>query len=236
MLLVLVGDFREDEALRLLERHHGALPQRPVARTAPWREPRQSEERRLTFSSEHVEQAELLVAYQAVPQRHRDLPTLGVLGPILAGRLRERLIDRERMAQEVRWELKPDRHAGLLLARITLGEDTAPQEAEPPFSEVVAALAQAPPGADELARARTAAETAFWHALTTADGRAGALARYELLAGDHRRLFQHADAIARVTARQVRRAAERYLQPAGRSIILVEPPGGAPNTDTAAAP
>ena len=77
--------------------------------------------------------------------------------------------------------------------------------------------------ADELTAARTHALKSYVDSLKTVQGRAEALGSTEVVHGDYRELFRTWDRYSNVTAEQLRKAAQKYLEPGRSTLVVLRP-------------
>lgn len=232
--IIVVGDFEEREILELLEESHGASPPGP-----PPPRPSQSsrppettaQERRLTLRSPLFSRPRLFAAYPGPPHKDRDTEALWVLGELFEERAKKDLVHGPTPVTGVDTELdyaRPEANFGITLRLVS---KQAPEAAVSLLDGVLTQLEQRPPSAQELERARTAAARQHWLGLETASGRASALAQGQMTDGDPARSSRLAEGLRRVTARDLRRVAERYLRPERRALVFVEPSGDAEPDD-----
>ncbi|HUS69097.1 MAG TPA: pitrilysin family protein, partial [Kofleriaceae bacterium] len=223
--VIVVGAVEEAHVLEVVERCYGHLEAATLPPHAPPVEPPQTSERRARFRKPTAV-ARLLQGYRAVAQGDPDWPVLSFVGALLAAgpssRLYRRLVAEKEIASNVDCDVAPFRDPALFRVSVQLMRDRTPEEAEAEIAAVLADLAAGPPDATELDKVRSVVETDFWAELEGVDGRAEALGHYEATLGDFRKLFEAADALARVSGEDVVRAVRRYLSPAGRTTIIVD--------------
>jgi zinc protease len=229
--VIVVGAVDEARVLEVVDRCYGHLEAAVLPPHAPPVEPPQTSERRARFRKPTAA-ARLLQGYRAVAQGDPDWPVLSFVAALLASgpssRLYRRLVAEKEIASNVDCDVAPFRDPALFRVSVQLMRDRTPEEAEAEIAAVLGDLAAGPPDATELDKVRSVVETDFWAELEGVDGRAEALGHYEATLGDFRKLFDAADALERVSGEDVVRAVRRYLTPAGRTTIIVDPD---PDTD-----
>jgi zinc protease len=99
------------------------------------------------------------------------------------------------------------------------GEHTA-EEMLVAIDAELARVIDEPLPAEEIERARARMELALLASLETVDGKASTAGFYETMLGRPGAAFERLEAIERVDASDLRRAARRYFIP-GRTLILV---------------
>ena len=224
--IVMVGDLDADAALDALERHYGSLPARviPVQRATPVIA--QDGERRETFAKE-VSSDRLLVGWHGCSLADPAHAALTVAIDILAGsnssRLHRLLVVEKEICSSVGMMAPEFRDAGLVELRVSLMHGHRAAAAESLVYETIAELAASGPTPAELARAHTRLETDFWHGLRHPEGKARTLGHWETTVGDFRRMFEAAAGIARVTAEDVQKAADRFFAERRRTVVIAEP-------------
>jgi predicted Zn-dependent peptidase len=197
----------------------------------PPAEPEQDGERiaRLTWPTPSPK---VCVAWRAPAITHPDGPALTVLSQVLldgrSGRLQRRLVHDGEVAVEVQGDAGSCRDPSLFEIWVDLREGHPQEEALEAVYGEVAALAGAPPRADEIDTARNQVLLGFRSALETAGGRAHQIGFYHVTAGDAAHVQRRQEALLRVTAEDVRAAAARYLVPRSRTVVLVDPAEAAP--------
>lgn len=228
-VVVIAGRFDEGSALNLLAAAYGALPanehEAPPAITperAPAREVRAAIER-------PVPADRFMVGYPAPGLGEVDRPAYELIDELLAGGPSARLpralmVDRE-LASSVDAEVAQTRDAGLWTIVVQTMKGTPAAAAEEVMQQEIARLIAQPVSAAELDGARNRLATAFWRELSSSQGRADALGRYDVITGDFRTLLDRGAAYARVTAEDVSRVARQYLGSGARSVVVARPKG-----------
>jgi zinc protease len=224
--VVLVGDFVEERALELIERHYGAIASQPLPAASHAPEPEQREERRASHKKP-VLADKLRVGYKSPPFGDGDYAALEVASEILFGgnssRLQKLLVAETEIAASASASPAPFRDPGLYEVSVSLARDHKAQAAEQLIYEELARLSAEPLKPRELDTARARLETRLWRELRPQSGKAEALGHYHTTVGDYRRLFQVAESYRRVTEADVHRVAARYLTPERRTVVIAEP-------------
>jgi predicted Zn-dependent peptidase len=221
-----VGDLDPDRTLREVERLYGDVPPGPPAPPVAQGEPPQRGERRAVVRYPAQAPA-VLVGWRGPDARHADSPALDVLQTVLAtgeaSRLRRRLVEDEEIAVSVHaswgWRIDP----GVFLVFAELAPGARRERAEAILWEEIAKVAAKPIGAPELRRAQRLLRSAVLHELATHNGVAHAMGQAEVLLGDWRQAGRALEQYAAVTARDVRDVARRWLDPARRCVVAMEP-------------
>ena len=226
LVVAIAGDFDTEETLALMRQQFGQLPAAQPSPRNPTEEPQQLGERSATVRMD-VQSPLLALAWHAPATGHEDAEALDLLSLALSNgpssRLYQRLIYGESVALEVSaayWEL---RRAGLFYFTVQVrpGEDAA--RAEALLFEEIERLRRERVSPRELQRAKRAMEVS----MVAGQGSAHALAsRMGIEWVFFGRVIPLAEKLARyeaVSAEDVQRVAQRYLDPAGRNLVRVLP-------------
>ena len=234
LTLVVAGDVDPARVQRSVERRFRAMPTgRPVRRVAA--EPAQTAAR-ASYVHREVAEAHVAVGFHVPAARHPDVAALDVaailLGQSESARLPRLMRDRDQLVTSAHANLHALRDPGLLVLSATARAADAPR--------TIAALADHSArlvdelGADELAKARIAVESAFVRQLETAQGRARSLGWHATVAGDPQFAHVYLDRIRAVRGHDVARTLRAYLRPDNASVAAILPrpkrPSRAPRT------
>ncbi len=220
-VLVVVGAVDPEKTLDLVasqfERLDPGTRDRPPL---PCPEPRQHGRRDFSLI-EPDSVARGLLGWHSAPRGHADGPALDVLSDILTSgrraRLWERLVDRDHLAMWVEAAQEPSRLAGQFLIQIEAAAGASVPKIESALFDVLAEIAADGPTSEELSRSRHRLEAAWRWEQEDVFGLASGLGQVALW--DDWRAWQaeHRAAIA-VSADDVRRVAQTYLQEAGLTV------------------
>ncbi len=228
-MLVVSGNFDDDDALAMIERYFGAIPA-PERDTDNrlWptytREPVQDGPREVTVrrsgSVPYV-----LAGFHVPAGSHEDFAAVEALAYILgdspSGRLYADLAETG-LAGEVgafAWRL---REPSMLLVYASADEETSPDTLREALLESIAALAVSPPTEEEVARASSALVSRLERTLNDSN-RVGIGLTEWAAAGDWRLMFLHRDRLEALDAPQVQAVAERYLRRDNRTLGMFVP-------------
>ncbi len=239
-ILVLVGDLRTEEALRMVRRHFGRIrpgDPPPEVRTI---EPEQTGERRVRLRRPSGA-AYLQVAYHAPAVTDDDFPTLLVADAILAGassvnvwaagsdargpskssRLYRALVEGD-LASDVGTSVVPSRHPFLYGVLVTAKEGVDPARIEPVLFSEIGRLASGDIAPRDLERAKN--QLLARHALESESVTdiAHQLGFFETVAS-HRLALHLPRRVLSVTAAEVARLASVRLQESRRTVGVLLP-------------
>ncbi len=224
-LLVVAGNFKADEALRLIGKYFGAIPrQKRQLDNTYTEEPPQDGERFVTLR--RVGNAGVVgVLYHIPAGAHPDYPSIDVLESVLtaapAGLLYKSLVESKKAASVsgVAFSLH-DPGVLRLMARATTGNE--PQVVLDTVLQTLEDVCQKGVTDAEVERAKRRLLSQFERA--AADSRRIAIQLSEWAAqGDWRLLFLYRDNVEKVTAASVSAVAAKYLQRNNRTIGMFIP-------------
>lgn len=221
-VIVMVGDFRPDEAIPLVEKYFGDIPAQPAPPMVKTVEPEQKGERRVEIEFES--NPYLAISYHIPAIGHPDLYALDILGSLLSegrtSRLYKSLIEDKRiavMAHAYNGIGKyPDTFTFIAVPR-------APHtvaEIEAAFYEEIEKLKKTPPTDWEVQKIKNQLEADFIRGLNSASGLANEIGQFEVLS-DWRYINTFMDKLAQVTAEDVMRVANKYLSKSNRTVATL---------------
>jgi zinc protease len=237
-VLVISGDFKAPDLLRLLSQRYGAIPAStlPLENVRP--EPAQTSERRIEIKKPTATE-KVVVGYHAPALGDFDHPAISLLSEVLFGgrasRLHQRLVRELELASEVRAFVGPFHDPGLFELFAAAREGHTAEELLAVIDEELKKVVEAPVSEAEMARASARFELGLLGGLDTADGKASTIGFYEAVLGRPAAAFERLEATRRLTQSDLLRAARRYLDPSQRSVILVRPELGAKAGESAEA-
>ncbi|MDI1452083.1 pitrilysin family protein [Polyangium sp. 6x1] len=228
-VLVLSGDFDPDMAMTLVHRHFDGMARNQAKPFVEPTVPEQAAERR-----EVVEDA---LAHAPALSYGFVMPSLGtrehdalrmaqvILGDGEGSRLASRLVRADALATEARAEVDArfGRGPGLFRIEVRLAKDAAPAEVEKRIDAALKELADAPPTAAEMIRARKRLEAGFVLGLAGIRNRALELGKYELWNGDARAIGRELERLASVTPADVQKVAAQVLVAKRGTVIETRP-------------
>jgi zinc protease len=225
-ILILVGDFKPEQALRMIVDHYGSIPASalPIEDVSP--EPPQVSERRLEVKKP-TSTDKLALGYHAPALGDFDHPALSLLSEVLFGgrasRLHQRLVRELELASEVRAFVGPFRDPGLFEVYASAREGHTAEELLHVVDQEFERVCHEPIAEQEIARAAARFELGLLGGLETADGKASTIGFYETLLGRPAAAFERLEMTRRLTQSDLLRAARRYLRREQRSVICVRP-------------
>jgi zinc protease len=254
-VLVIAGDVGPEAALAGVRARFGSLEAAPPPPPVTAVEPPQFGERRVQVrrpgSAPYLQ-----IAFHIPAVTHPDLYPLMLMDAILSGgksvswngggymgrsaRLYRALVQTE-LATSVGSGVRASLDPNLFSVWLTARDGVAPETAEAALLRELERVAEAPPMAEELARALRQSEAQFAYGRDGVTSQAFALGYFEHL-GDWQGLAQHVERLRAVTAEEVQRVAATYLTADNRVVGWFVPTesassrvhhGGTENTERA---
>lgn len=231
--LIVAGNFDPARLDALVDGYFAAIPRRarPVSLEITREELPIASTRRVNATAPNVPLPTVGAAYQAPGADHADMPALEILDAILTQGENNRLdnaLVRTGLAAQVGSGLGFTEEQGYLAlyAMVASGQEQEKVAAE--MDRVIAALRASGPTADELFEAKNELLADALSGREVFSDRAFNLGENLVRTGNPRAADERLAALARVTAADVRRVAQQYLDPAHRIEIRYEKGEGDP--------
>ena len=227
LVVSVAGDFETEALLALLRRELGGLRRAEQIERNPTEEPEQTGERRAVV---HFEVAGPIVAmaWHAPGTGHADADALDVASEILSAgrtsRLYRALVYDEPVALGAAggfWELA---RAGIFFAYAQVRPGASADHAETLLQREIEKLRDEPVTEAELAKAKRRLEVGLIVGQGSSNGLASRIAEEWIAFGRVRPLDERLASIRAVSAADVQRVAETWLEPTGRSVVQLLPP------------
>lgn len=224
--IVAVGDFSAPELLAHIKAAFGKIPRGPDPPKVGIEEPPQRGERRVVFKKE-AELPVILIYYHAPSIESPDNYALDLLSGILAGgrssRLHRELVYEKRIAQGVGvdyWGVSVDPTVLSVSARVLPGKE--PVEVERAIDGLLQRVRSEPVSERELEKAKNQVEAGFVFGQDSVSGQARRIGFYEA-ATRWQDLNGYLPGIRKVTAADILRVAQKYLDPDRRTVATLIP-------------
>jgi len=226
--LAVVGDFKSADVKQLVEKYFAPIPRGPERPPVAAQPSQHAAEQRETVRDQ-VQLAKVLMGWVGPPplQRPAMIPLLRVLVGGKSSRLYHDLVYEKKIAQDVSagWEVGMQLGGEIEIAA-TVQAGHAPQEVIDALTEELKRLRDAPPAAEEIARALRNVEAGLFAQLENVGGfggKADQLDYYELWAHDPGAFTSNLEAVLAVTPQDVQKAAQEFLRDERRVLITVLP-------------
>jgi len=224
---VVAGDVDPAKVKPLVEKYFGWIPRGPEPKRPVWNPPAPIKKEMRISTTDQVQVPRVYLTWRSPPAYSADEPALDLAAAVLAdgksSRLYERLVYRERIAQDVNAYQDARVIGGETRIVVTAKPGVAPEKLEKAVTEEVRRLASAAPAAPELERAVNSREAAFLAGLEPVLQRAIKLAEYDVVAHDPDYLGKDLARYRAVTAEQVKAATSKYLAPNARVVLTILP-------------
>jgi predicted Zn-dependent peptidase len=223
-----VGDVRVDEVKALLEKTFALLPTKPRPPEPVFSEPPARAQRRSAVSFDA--KPRLLFGFRKPPPPARDDAIFDVLDVLLGGgntgRLKQRLVFKDRLAQAVTTFSGPGvRFEGLFVVSVVPLDGAAPEAIERAVWDELERLKREPPTEAELEKVRNRVTANLARAIETNAGLASALSHWEALLGDWRYVEELPKTIESITGAEVQAAAAKYFVRENNVVVSLRPVG-----------
>ncbi|HVR97199.1 MAG TPA: pitrilysin family protein [Thermoanaerobaculia bacterium] len=232
IVLGLVGDFRSEEALRLIREAFGDWPRGPASQAAadlPYR--KEPSPGVYYVRKDDVTQSNVVLGHLGIERKDPDYYAVEVVNEVLSGSSSSRLFSNIRtlqgLAYSVFGQVGSDwDHPGLTLLYLSTKTETTGAAIASMLTEARNLVGPKPPTDAEVARAKQTILNSF---VFNSESRRQVLSQqlaYEAYGYPLDWLSRYRAGIEAVTPEQVRQAAARHLRPADFSILVVGPSEG----------
>ncbi|XGC81715.1 M16 family metallopeptidase [Bdellovibrio bacteriovorus] len=225
-VLVLVGDFKTAKVRSLIEKYYGQLPSRPLPERKYPEEPAQKVQLNATLKKD-VQNSSFIVAFRSPKQSDPDMYALdlamNILGYGSSSRLHKRLVYQKQIATSAYAYNRALQDSGVMGVGAAVKPGMGIQEALDVVYNEIYKLRNQKVSESELEKAKTQVMKDLVDGLRTMDGKARSLAVNEIVTGSYQSLFTDLEKYQAVTADDIKRVAEKYMQQTQRSIISLEP-------------
>ena len=233
IVLVIVGDVAEDEALRLASQSPlGRMPRpaQPIAKRPREGEPPQSQPRALSRADD-LRETWLNVAWHVPGIAAADVPALDLLAVILGQGESSRLnlvVKRElALVNDIHASCFTPRDPGLMMVSATMKPPSLPAALSALLEQTYRARTELVSW-DELATAQRLVESDAVYQRETVQGQSRKLGFFQSVTGGVEFEERYYEAIAACTPEDLRSAAERYLAGDAVTLVALQPAGDKP--------
>jgi zinc protease len=235
-VLSIVGDVDPDDALALVTKHYGAIPDAKVERAPGPQEPESAapQFRYREFGGD-IQQAELVLGWRTPHLTHDDSPALDLLAAVLSGGRASRLyraVRERRLASSISAYNYTPVDLGVFVIHAVARPELARDAAAAAWDQLRRVRAGEITAA-EVDRARRVLEAAWLRRFETMEGQANHLASWESLADWHHGT-DYVERLLKTDAAQIAEVARRWLTPE-RAAFVAYRPNSAPAFATSAA-
>jgi predicted Zn-dependent peptidase len=226
-VLALVGDFKTDEAMVKIKKQFESIPSQPAPPKVDTAEPEQKAERRFTLDDPLAQLALIFIGYKGVYGDSPDAFALQVLGTVLGGgqssRLYQKLVKEKQLTISAGSGVNSRRGPGAFLINATIAPGKKYEDVEASISEEIAKLQQEPIADWELEKAKQFAKRGAVSSRQSSLGLAINIAEGVIAWNDPNYVNTRLEKTLAVTKEDVKRVAQKYLQPARRTVGVAIP-------------
>ncbi len=234
--VILVGDVKTDDAMKAVESALGGIPRKPEREPIHNVEGEQKGERRVVLENSPPNVPQCSIAWHVPRTNDKDHAPLEALEAVLidgeSSRLQQLLVEEEQLCQSVSGGVEENQFdPSLFSVSFQMREGVATEKAEKLVYAQFDDLAKNGPSERELAKAKNVLTAAFVRRMKTIDGKAGLVGETETFYGGWRELPKRIDAIANVSAGDVKRVAAQYFTQKNRTVVTMKIVGGKPEKE-----
>jgi predicted Zn-dependent peptidase len=232
LVIGVAGDVNPAQARRFAEKYFGRLPKGTAAPMVRTVEPEQKGERRVEILSSA--QPFLAIAYKRPDQYSPDDAVLDVLSDVLSGGrtgtiYKELVRDKQiSLGAAAEASFPGGKYPSLFLFFSVPAAGHTVEENEKAIDEIIERAKKEKAGDAAIQRVKTKLRANLIRRLDSNSGLAEALCSYEANYGDWRKLFTDLEEYEKVTAEDVRKAAEKYLIRSSRTVAYTAAPKAQP--------
>jgi zinc protease len=225
-ILVVAGDFKTQEAKKLIEKYYGSIPAQAVPKVESPDEPEQKAPRNAVLKKD-VQNITYSLAYVGPKAGDQDVFAMNILASILAGDASSRLYKKlVRGAEEVS-NVDVDHDANLLSGLFEFSVSVRPGKSLDKSLKIIEdeilKLQLEPVSVAELTKVKNSVMLSYTNRLKTIAGKARWLAMREALNLGYESIFTDLDNYQKVTAEDIQRVAQKYLLKERQNLIKVVP-------------
>jgi zinc protease len=226
-ILVLVGDLDPKEALAKVKKYFGDIPRQPAPAEVNFTEADHEKERVKTIDDPLARLPQILAAYNVPKGNTPDAYALQVLGQVLSGgrssRFYQHLVRDKQLALNAFGGMQTRRGPGLFLVAGVPRPGVKVEDLQKALDDEIEAIKKDGITQQELEKVRTQNLRQQIQTRNSTLGTSIQLGQYAVYYNDPNLINTAYEKLLAVTAEQVKQAAQKYLVPAHRSVIITMP-------------
>jgi len=227
VVLVLVGDFKTEEALTKIRKYFEDIPRQPKPEPVDLTEPERKEERRATIEDALAQSPRVNIAFKTARGNTPDFFALQILSSVLgsgqSSRLYQKMVKESELVGNVSSSAGALRGTGAFFISATLRPGKKTEDVETAIYEEIERLRKEPITDAELRKAKNMLAFNFNANLNRSLIRGINLGQYAVLYDDPNLINTQLDKFAAVTREDVQRVAKKYLKPTNRTVVITVP-------------
>lgn len=220
--VIVVGDVKADQVSKLIQKHYGVIQRTPEEEHPIPKEPLQKQPRSKRLKL-NIQVEKILIGYPIPDLLNPDSPVLEVVQSILTGgnssRLHPALVDSGISSSVESYNLE-DKDPSLLVITSNLQTKKKALAAESAILKEISQLSHTAISEEELSRAKNKLNFTFYQGLDSNRSKALFLGHYESITGDFSTGIIRQNQMNAVTAADVQRVIQKYLNPHARNVII----------------
>jgi zinc protease len=228
-VLVLVGDFKTNDALARVRKYFESIPRQPDPPAVDMTEPEPRAERRTSLKDQLARATQVAIAYRTVPGNTPDFFALQVLSAALQGgqssRLYQKLVREKEWVTTVGGFSAENRGPGAFYITATLRPAAQPDAVEAVVYDEIERLKREPIADWELQKAKNATRRSFLNNVQSSLSRAITIGQYAVYYNEPSLINTRLDKVSAVTKADVQRVANKYLAKPNRVVVITTPAG-----------
>jgi predicted Zn-dependent peptidase len=234
-VLSIVGDVDTKVALEKVRKYFESIPLQPAPKAVDMTEPAQTEERRSTINDPLARLPRIDIVYKISPADAPDQDALQVLATVLSSGRSSRFYEtivRQKQLSSGTIAAFPDGAKGPGLFNIsgTAAPGKSIADLEAAIEAEIERVKTGPIEDWEMQKARTSAKSTLVSTMASSLNRAITLGEDALFENNPNKINTRADAIAKVTAADVQKVAQKYLVKTRRTVVISVPKATAPSS------
>jgi zinc protease len=226
-VLVLVGDLDPAQALVKVKKYFGDIPRQPAPAELVFTEPDHDKERRKTMNDALARLPQILMAYNVPPGNTPDSFALQVLSSVLSNgrssRFYQHLVKEKQLAVNANAFTQGRRGPSLFQMIAVPRPGVKVEDLEKALDDEIAAVQKDGITDAELAKVRTQLLRQQIQTRSSTLFLSIQIGTYAVNFNDPNLINTSYDKLAAVTADQVKQAAQKYLVPAHRAVVITMP-------------
>lgn len=228
-VLVVAGNVSLSEVKTLVNKYYAQIPRREFQRSERTPEPAQISER-LASVERNVQNTTVAIAFPGAKAQDMASYDLSLAAAILGGgpssRLHQKLVDDLNLATFVYAHHSAMRDNGIFEVFVGLRPGVSQEAVVSRVINEIWNLRNKSITEIEFKKVQASLLSGFLQSMVTIQGRAEALASAEIIFGDYNELFKFIPNYQSRTPESLKKAAEQFLQPKQRSLVVLRPRSG----------
>lgn len=227
VVMVLAGDLDPKETLTKVKKYFGDIPRQPAPPAVDMTEPEHDKERRKTLNDALARLPQYRAVYLAPPGNTPDTYALRVLAAILSdghsSRFYQHLVSDKQLALNVNAGFQSRRGPSLFNVGGFPRPGVKIEDMEKAIDDEIEAIKKDGPTPQEMQKVRTIFLRQSIQTRASALGTANLMGTLTVWYNDPNLINTAYEKLAAVTADQVKQAAQKYLVPAHRAVVITVP-------------